>query len=295
MSIFFELKERNGGFFNQLWYLLESYLVSQKYGVNFIINDKNWMFSNKNGWIDYFEPTITINNTTTYSISIYEEDPILNTFTLQEYRNACSSILKLNTPLLKLLENTLQQFNLIKGNYDAIMIRRGDKMYGESKYINTEKYVNELLNKDTNIIFVQTDDYTAYKEVCNIINKNNKNIKVITTCPETKLGAFQFNYCPEIGSNLTDENDNYLKKLSLLPKLKTVCDYSPIEMKEHVEEMLIGMYICLTSRYLVTDFQSNATRFLKINHSNPENVISVDDTPYQKFNFPVRSPVFGFF
>ena len=65
-------------------------------------------------------------------------------------------------------------------------------------------------------------------------------------------------------------------------------------MKEHVEEMLIGLKICMESQYLVTDFQSNVTRFLLCTHSNPINVLSVGDIECPLFDIPLKCPAKGF-
>lgn len=65
-------------------------------------------------------------------------------------------------------------------------------------------------------------------------------------------------------------------------------------MKEHVEEMLIGLKICTNSVFLSTDFQSNATRFLLCNHKNPLNVLEVGDVCKPLFDIKIICPAKGF-
>lgn len=291
MSLIVSLPKNDGGFFCQIWKLMSKYLFTKKYNLKLYIDDSNWMFNHKNGWTDYFEKNCIeiINKSTLIEGNVYFDihDDMLDQFTLNEYKEAFNEIFKLNSVLKERVNKTLNSFNLVE--YDAIMIRRGDKMYGESHYIPTEKYVQKLLEKDTKKIFVQTDDYNAYLEVCALVK--DKNIEVFTTCPKDKLGCFVFNYSPEVGSTLTKDNDNYLKNLTNLPKKKSVNMYTSDEMKEHVEEMLVGLDICLKSRYLATDYQSNVTRYLVVNHPNS---INVEDNKNLDFNVPMRCPTYGF-
>ena len=292
MSLILSLPKNDGGFFCQIWKLMSKYLFSKKYNLQLYIDDSNWMFNHKNGWLDYFEKSLSlqiINESTVIEGNVYLDvnEHLLDQFTLNEYKEGFNQIFQLNDLLKEKLEKTLQTFNL--DIFDSIMIRRGDKMYGESHYINTEKYVQKLLEKDTKKIFVQTDDYNAYLEVCDLVK--DKSIEVFTTCPEDKLGCFVFNYSPEVGSTLTKDNDNYLKNLTKLPKKKSVNMYTSDELREHVEEMLVGLSICLKSRYLATDYQSNVTRYLVVNHNNHMNV---ENNKYLDFNIPMRCPTYGF-
>ena len=64
-------------------------------------------------------------------------------------------------------------------------------------------------------------------------------------------------------------------------------------MKEHVEEMVVGLEICKLGRYLSTDYQSNVTRFLYVTHEHPEHVFSADHL-VPPFDVPVKCPYHGF-
>jgi hypothetical protein len=295
MSLIASLPKNDGGFFCQIWKLVSKYLLAKRFNTPFYIDDSQWMFRHTSGWYDYFTTLNIITPTASIQPPIYFDidERYMDQFSLNEYRDAFKDIYIFNESLQERFKKTLEKYNLLD-EYDAIMIRRGDKMYGESEYISTEIYVNKLLEKNTKKVFVQTDDYNAYLEVCNLIKEKDENIVVITTCPNDKLGCFVFNYSPEVGSTLTKENDTYLKNLTNLPKKKSVNQYNSEEMKEHVEEMLIGLQICLKSRILVTDYQSNVTRMLVVNHETPSNVINIGKETSLNFDTPMRCPTYGF-
>ena len=288
MSLVVSLSKNDGGFFCQVWQLMSNYLLAKNFNLQFYVNDSQWMFCHTNGWRDYFTSLniLTPSSIIETPIHFNIDDSFLNQFTLNQYKDTFKEVFQFNDTLKERLQNTMNQYNL--DLYDAIMIRRGDKMYGESDYISTETYVNKLLEKDTKKIFIQTDDYNAYLEVCELVK--DKNIEVITTCPKTKFGCFVFNYAPEIGSTRSELNNEYLKNINTKRRAKSVNKYNASEMKEHVEEMLIGLQICLNSRYLVTDYQSNVTRYLVVNHPNYININDIN----LDFNIPMRCPIYGF-
>jgi hypothetical protein len=209
---------------------------------------------------------------------------------LLEYIEAMKEIYIINGSLKELY---IKKRELLPNTFNSIMIRRGDKMYGESLYIETHEYVRKLLGKNSSDIFVQTDDYTAYEEVCAIVSEYNKNINVITFCPTDKKGAFVFNYTPAAGSRLSELNNTYLNNLKAISQ-ESVNSFSAVKMKEHVEEMVVGLQLCMEGEYLSTDFQSNVTRFLLCTHKNPANVLHVGNISYPPFNIPMVCPAKGF-
>ena len=287
MSLIFKLPYNDGGFFCQVWKLVSHYLVSKQYNLEFYIDDTEWMFKNRIGWHDYFKSLIPFYKGGTMDGPVHTiiEERFLDQFTLEEYRNAFKEIFQFTDVIQEKLQNTMKELSLSNKEYDAIMIRRGDKMYGESDYISTDTYVNKLLEKDTKLIFVQTDDYGAYEEVCELVK--DKNIK-----PFGDTSLLEFNYAPEVGSTRTEENNEYLKKISTKARAKSVNQYNAYEMREHVEEMLIGLEICLNSRNLVIDYQSNVTRYLVVNHKN--NTINIGNEETVSFDVPMRCPRYGF-
>lgn len=292
MSLVFKLQKNNGGFYCQIWKLVSNYLYSKKHNLKFYVDDTEWMFKHNLGWRDYFSSLSLLSENSIEHPIQYElnvEDKRLHKFTLNEYMNAFKEVYILNNDMIELYN---KKKLLLPENYNAIMIRRGDKMYGESNYIETSSYVNKLLDKNNADIFVQTDDYSAFEEVRNLVNLHHNN-KVLTFCPPEKRGAFVFNFAPTVGSKVSDLNNKYILDLSAIHQ-KSVNQYSSNEMKDHVEEMIIGLQLCMNSNYLVTDLQSNVTRFLFCTHSVPSNVITIGNITPPSLNVWVECPAKGF-
>ena len=287
MYLSFKLRKNDGGFFSQIWELMAYSIFARINNLDFVIDDSNWLFRHTHGWHDYFS-SYTIQNTTTPECFEVLPKYMINHFTLNDYRQELQKQFRLNNTLNHLLHNTMNSLSLVDGEYDAIMIRRGDKMYGESQYISTKVYVDRILEKNPKKIFVQTDDYNAYKEVCELA----KGVEVFTTCPNTKFGSFVFNYNPEVGSTVSKENNDYLVSLQNIQQ-KTVNTYTSNEIKEHTEEMIVGLQICLRSRFLCIDFQSNVTRFLTVSFPKYENLLSIENLVLD-FSIPVICPNHGF-
>ena len=293
MSLIFTLQANNGGFFCQLWKLASNYLFAEKNNLLFLLDDSTWMFKHTLGWRDYFSSLQLVSEIPRIQSPIYREldveDSRLHQFTLKQYNDAFKKIYLFNPSLKERLKSQRATFSLT-GHYTSIMIRRGDKMYGESAYIDTLEYVKQIESKHIPTIFVQTDDYKSYEEVCNITKEWASPVQVFTTCPPHQLGAFVFKYAPSVGSNVSELNNSYLMNLTQYTQ-KSIKDYSPAEMKEHVEEMLIGMEICMQSEFLVTDLQSNVTRFLYcMGHS----VSSVGGAAGPTFDTVLVCPAKGF-
>jgi hypothetical protein len=98
---------------------------------------------------------------------------------------------------------------------------------------------------------------------------------------------------PSIGSTLSELNNQYLLNLTIVQQ-KPIKEYSPSEMKDHVEEILVGLTLCAESEYLVTDFQSNSTRFLLCIHRDPSHVLPVGEVPYPPLDMPMQCLAKGF-
>jgi len=296
-GLLFKLEKENGGFFCQIWQLVCFYNISKKMNIPIYIDDSEWLFKNNNGWLDYFcnSSLKNIKDSPELSNTLYRhiDDKIRHSFNLQEYKNSITEILRPNKILDERIQKTMIKYDLTKNNFTSIFIRRGDKLYGESKLVITEKYIDTLKNKNINKIFLQTDDYTCYDDFKNNKYIKDNNIQVYTTCPQDKLGAFVFNYQPSIGSKEDKDTDSYLKELGKNHIQKSVKEYSLEEMKEHIEEMLCGLFICLEGEYLVTDYQSNTSRFLALMF-NTDNNISVLDEKIPEFNKAVMCPAHGF-
>lgn len=291
MIVFFLLK--NAGFFSEIFFMINYYLICKKYNSPFSINTINWLFKYRDGWHDYFNSLEEFTNDQDYYLAptrVPEEISFCDNidFTLIDYRNAMIPIFKLNSTLYELYKKTFEQFEL--DNYDAIFIRRGDKMIQESVYIRSRNYVDILLSKKkVSTIFVQTDDYNAYLEIKEYIQLLKLDIKVFTTCPEHKKGVHMFGINLK-GSSLSKENDTYIKNQS--HSTKPIIQYNNEEIYEHTKEMLIGLEICKNSDYLSLDLQSNVSRYLLLTHQNYNNVLDVQNTSID-YNKPILCPAIG--
>ena len=299
MSLIFQLPGNDGGYCNQLWRFVGNYLCAQKLKKTFIVDDSVWIFKNDKGWNDYFNSVLLEKDCKIIQKPKYKTIPLekLPKFTLLQYRESFKNIMILNSSLQTKLNNIMKKFNLINNNFDAIMMRRGSKLFQESYFIETETYLNKLVEKNTKIIFLQTDDYDCYDELKQMIKKRNLDIKLYTICPEYKRGGTTV-YSREldhIKKNIHKSRHpkyikNFVKKIK-----KSEQDYTPEEMKIHMEEMIVGLEICLLSRYLSTDLQSNITRMLYTRHNNPNNVLTTCRTLRPKFDGLLRNPAYGFY
>lgn len=301
MSLIFKLPSNSGGYCNQLWHLIGYYLKAEKDKKTFILDDSVWNWKNKNGWDDYFESLIIkrkvksikepISKNPLFNNTGYNREE-LNIFTLSEYKKGFEEIMKLNKELKEKMIKIMKEKGLKKGEFDAIMIRRGSKLFKESKYITTESYINKLVEKGTKKIFIQTDDYNSYEEVKEIIKRKGLEIELYTICPEYKRGG-QTAYKRELNKikeNVEKSNEKeYIKEF--VKNKKSEEEYTKEEMRIHMEEMIIGLEICILSRYLSTDLQSNITRMLYTRH---EKVLTVDNTLKPEFNRKMYNPATNF-
>jgi len=286
MSIIYEFTNAGYGFFSQYWGMLSLYIFSKRKGMQFYLDDTKWLFRHTKGWRDYFS-SMNIYSESEISQPVYRNIPhhLMEEFTLEEYCMADKDIFQLNINI----KNKIQQYTFPE-NYDAILIRRGDKMILEATLIPVREYVEKLLEKGSKNIFVQTDDYSVVQEIKNLVK--DYNIEIFTLCPNDRHGCFVYYSNIEDGSKVSNENMEYVRSVPK-PK-KQVNEYTSEEMKEHVEELLMAVEISRRSRYLVTDFQSNISRYLYVTHNNPENVITVRNEEKPNFNTIMKCPMYGF-
>lgn len=289
--------DKSWGFYSVFFFLLNNYMYCKKNNYNFKIKSDEWLFNSKNGWSDYFEPIELI-----YSNDILQEkhsyhNTILDNYSLKEYQNFIPELYKYNEITKNEINKTNTKFNLVKGQYDSIFIRRGDKLAHESFIIPEETYMNILLQKNSNckIIYLQTDDYNCYKNIKKYIEDYNLKIIIYTLCTEDSVGVILKNDT-KVGLNNSSrtENSDYLSQnLDKLNKTKTVEDMNSDEIYKHTIDMIVGVDIVINSNICITDFQSNVSRFIKLAHNNPKNVYNVlninEDIDYTKIQNPSYS------
>ena len=272
----FFLRKSTLGFFSDAFRLLENYMISNHQGVKLYLNSAEWTFAHTLGWSDYFTTMAEKPEIPVPEIAIDRED--IQHFTVAEYKEAIKELFDFQPHLLEKARNLQKDMGLDK--YIAIFIRRGDKLLGESLFIHVHYYAKCALEKNPSTIFVQTDDYRAFLEFKDIIHGINKTIRVITTCPETKFGMFFRSLDIQEGRPTLYLHNNITYKYSLnmqylstnLPQ-KPLVDYTKAEMREHVEEMLVGIIVCQGAEYIVLDHMSNVSRFIHFSHPRGKDAI----------------------
>jgi hypothetical protein len=276
--------EKQAGFYSQFFFLINHYLYAKKHNYNFQVNSDKWLFKYKNGWEDYFLNININNNVNDYkSNKKYGHHKQIDNFTILEYKEAIKCVYIYNDYIAEKISIAKNDLSL-KNNYDAIFIRRGDKLSGESNFIPTEKYIKILLlkNPECHTIFIQTDDYNCYLDAKKYINDNNLNIDIITLCNEnTKGGMIIFN-CNKLGIewavNEHNINKNYIS--SVIDDLRTTTPIDQLnneEIYEHTINMLIGIHIVLEANIVICDYSSNVSRFIKLANKNNDNVFDVNN------------------
>ena len=277
----FFLRKSTLGFFSDAFRLLESYIICKHQGVKLYLNSAEWTFAHTLGWSDYFTTMTEKPESPMPEIAIDRED--IRLFTVAEYKQAIQDIFNFQSHLLEKARNLQKDLDLDK--YIAVFIRRGDKLLGESLFIHMQFYAQRALEKNPSTIFVQTDDYRAFLEFKYIIHAINNTIRVLTTCPETKFGMF---FTPldiqearpafYLHNNITYKFSNNIEYLSTNLPQKPLVDYTNAEMREHVEEMLVGIIVCQGANYIVLDHMSNVSRFIHFSHPRGKDaILAIED------------------
>lgn len=292
------------GFYSELFFTMNHYIFCKLNNINFKLDSSRWLFKYKEGWTDYFE-NIDINDNDNdnnnknikiqYDNSDFKHLDIIHEYPLLEYKNIIPIIYKYNDTTLNKVHETMKEFNLMNKSFDSIFIRRGDKLFEESFFINAEKYVDLLLEKNPlcTDLFVQTDDYNCFIEIKQYIESNNLNIQLYTLCSSNERGTIVTEHADNIfkkgilhdnkeyadnifKQGILHNNKEYLNKIkNNLLETKPIYLMTPTEKYNHTINMIIGVDIVLHSNICITDFQSNVSRFIKLAHLNNSNVFSV--------------------
>ena len=269
------------GFFSLTFRLLENYMICKKNGDKFYLKTADWIFGHTLGWSDYFTTLSETTDEPLTEISIGGEHR--KEFTVGEYKAAIKEVFVFQPYLLEKADEIIKDLNLT--NFISIFIRRGDKLLGESLFIPTQHYVHLALEKKPEAIFVQTDDYRAFLEFRDIVHSINDSIRVVTTCPSSKFGMFmsppnvnEGRFMLYHGNGYNLENNQNLQYLSTNIPQRPLDEYTKPEMKEHVDEMLIGIIICQKTEFVVLDHMSNVSRFIAFSHPRgKEAILAIED------------------
>lgn len=272
--------EKSAGFYSLFFFMVNHYLYAKKYNLQFKINSSNWLFKYDKGWEDYFI-NIDIIEGNICEDRCFGHHQQIDNFTITEYKNIIKELYIYNENIYNLIQATKEKLSL-KKKYDSIFIRRGDKLFGESNYICTEKYIEVLLNKNPkcHTIFVQTDDYNCYLDVKKYIESKKLNIDVITLCNEQLKGGMIIFNCNksaiEWAVNSHEINKNYI--YDVIDNLQNTIPIDKLnndEIFNHTLEMIIGIDIVLNSNISICEYSSNVSRFIKLAHNNSDNVYDV--------------------
>lgn len=202
---------------------------------------------------------------------------IIEEYPLYEYKKYILDLYQYNDLTKEHILNTKKQLNIIDLEYGSIFIRRGDKLYNESKYIHSSVYLNLLLEKYSNCkyVFLQTDDYTCYEELIECVANKNIDIKIITLCNNYSRGVV-VSYSPNEITTSINSNNSYINSIKhVLQNTPQVINMNNDEKYKHTIDMIVGIDIVLNSKICICDYQSNVSRFIKLAHKDIDSVFDV--------------------
>ncbi len=129
-----------GGFYSELFFTINHYLTAKRRNESFILWAKNWMFRSVYGWTDYFKSCDELNTDEPMgTYQIVKHNMVLENFNMWDYRDAIRNNMYLyNETVETAIKNVKTKLGLVAGEYDAIFIRRGDKLCKESQFFETE-------------------------------------------------------------------------------------------------------------------------------------------------------------
>jgi hypothetical protein len=276
--------DKAAGFYSILFFTINHYLYCKKHNISFHLDSNNWLFKSVNGWTDYFLPIDFEGENKEHEDKVMKHNELADNFNMYEYQSCIRNNFYLyNDKVKKEIEETKERLGLNKKDYDAIFIRRGDKICYETKIIDTEVYIKKLLeiNPNCKTIFVQTDDYNCFLEIKKYMEDNQLDIEVITLChPDVKgMVVFDKDLSVELHNCVIrghQANKDYFDKISPdLKKFTPVDKMDSEQLYKHTIEMLVGVDIVLHSKHCTLDYQSNVGRFICVAHYDNKNVIDV--------------------
>jgi hypothetical protein len=267
--------DKIAGFYSVLFFTINHYIYCKKNNKTFKLDSSEWLFKSVEGWTDYFK-SVDFTGESDESQCI-GHNALLGNYNMHEYKHTIHNEFYLyNDTVKKEIADTKERLGLISGEYDAIFIRRGDKLFCESQFYPTEKYVDLLLQKnpECQTIFLQTDDYNCFLDIQKYIIDKGLSINVITLCDPKNTGVVVFErdfkvdvYNCKIGGNRS--NIDYVEKITdNLHQTKPVNKMNSEEIYRHTLDMLVGVDICLYSKYCILDNQSNVARFISVAHND---------------------------
>jgi hypothetical protein len=286
---------KESGFFSMFFFTLNHALFAKSNNMNFKINTDDWLFKFKDGWVDYFEPYEIKDKTQLFHV-VKRYPTVLTEYSIADYKNILPLIYRYNQNTKNYINDAKTRLNLVDGLYDSIFVRRGDKLIsGESHYNSADKYLDLLVLKNpaAKIVYVQTDDYGVIEEMRTHISKKQMTLEIKTLCEESERGAVVFSNYKDIDNYVGKDSEYVMKNKESLANIKSVQQMSQIEVYDHTLTMIAGIDIVCKSNICILDYSSNVGRFIKLFHSNSENVINLldptKDIDYKKMICPAYS------
>lgn len=262
---------RAAGFFSQFFFTINHYIYCKKRRINFRLDTSDWTFSYKEGWTDYFKSFDVVFDGSSETNERHGHGTVLEDIPYKEYGEVLQEVYQYNDFIKAKIAEKMEELHILKGTYESIFIRRGDKLLCESKYLATEEYIKTLLRiceekgRTCRTIFLQTDDYQAYIDIQAFLHRNDLNIRLLTLCNPDLFGFTMSGI--EFYKNPSDfsENQPYIDKIrDMNVQNKIIFDLDRDEMLDHMLTFLVGVDIVLQSRICVTEYSSNVGRFIKL-------------------------------
>jgi hypothetical protein len=291
MPIIYDFKCIWAGFYSQLFFFLQSYILCKINNEILLYDDSQWKFKHTFGLADYFVLDeskikflqITDENRGSNVINFHNPDKMGVIFPLQEYRTAIKELYVINDDIR---EKTNQLRSRFPEKYNAIFIRWGDKkieIKASGRNVEIELYVDALqrICGNNRHLFVHSDDHNAVLSVLECMKHRGMH----------GFNVFYITGEDECGGTLACEiyRQSYPDKTK-----KSIEQMSIHEMREHTEKMLVAIEIMGQAENVILDYQSNVARFLKLYYDESHcKVHSVfNDAPDE--NILCIPPAFGF-
>lgn len=227
------------GMFSDMFFLLESYIRANRAKHDFYVDSSKWSYKYKDGWHDYFSSllekpndieqrynTIIVCSHRQVNKSIDSDGKIC----IRDYVDNIKHIFTLNDRIVNICEAKRKEYG---GDYEAIYIRRGDKMTpGESPFTQVNDIIKQIQFEEGTPLFVQTDDYTEVVNIRSVLPHK----RLLHIVPDTRKGAYE-----------SDRQGADADK-----------------KRTDTEEFLLGVYLCTHAKKCWVDIYSNVSRFIKI-------------------------------
>lgn len=273
--IMFDLENENG-FFCNFFFLLSTYIFSQKTNKLLCIKDNKWKFLHNHGWSDYFNIDYTkILTFTNEYINKYEMFGNSNEPNMQHTLNDYKTYSKI---LYSVRSDIIIPYHLPE-TYNSIFLRGGDKLLYESVQHPISEYVSFLLKLNSNNpnVFVHSDDNLLVECVETYIKDNN-----------IKLNVYK------ITDNSCNGGAVVMKRLQYgnCENIKSIDDMNNEEKREHTIKMLTAIEIMRKSENVVLSYDSNVSKFMKINFDS--NVFSINHENILDYNVSIKNPAYLF-